>query len=179
MHKKLIIIFIILLLINFLNSYYNTKESVLFKLFNCSFLPWFYMFCLGIIVFKSKKIFKFILSIPIFLSLPLYIGTFVLFKDYGWGNKINALSYFLLVSIIIKFAFSYPKISEKLIGRNDISYGIYIYHMPVVNFLLANELVGQKSFLSLYYINFIFSIISWFLIEKKFLRLKVSQLRKV
>ena len=46
----------------------------------------------------------------------LYIGTFVLFKDYGWGNKINALSYFLLVSIIIKFAFSYP-ISEKLIRK--------------------------------------------------------------
>ena len=127
---------------------------------------------------KAKRFLNLYLAYQ-FLSLPLYIGTVVLFKDYGWGNKINALSYFLLVSIIIKFAFSYPKISEKLIGRNDISYGIYIYHMPVVNFLLANELVGQKSFYLCIILTLFFSIISWFLIEKKFLRLKVSQLRKV
>ena len=45
------------------------------------------------------------------------------------GNGINPILFIPLAVLTFSFAYSFPMLSQKLLQRNDISYGIYIYHV--------------------------------------------------
>jgi peptidoglycan/LPS O-acetylase OafA/YrhL len=71
------------------------------------------------------------------------------------------------------------KIPENFLNKNDISYGIYLYHMPVVNFLIYNNISGSYfSFAICLILTVLLAIISWKVIEKPFLSLKKISLTK-
>ena len=50
----------------------------------------------------------------------------------------------------------------------DISYGIYLYHMPLANMLIVvfNDLRNPQILTLYFLLTIIFSIISWFVVEK-------------
>jgi peptidoglycan/LPS O-acetylase OafA/YrhL len=71
------------------------------------------------------------------------------------------------------------KIPENFLNKNDISYGIYLYHMPVVNFLIYNNISRSYfSFALCLILTVLLAIISWKVIEKPFLSLKKISLTK-
>jgi peptidoglycan/LPS O-acetylase OafA/YrhL len=71
------------------------------------------------------------------------------------------------------------KIFENFLNKNDISYGIYLYHMPIVNFLIYNNVYGSLfSFTICLSLTLLLAIISWKVIEKPFLSLKKMSLIK-
>jgi peptidoglycan/LPS O-acetylase OafA/YrhL len=59
-----------------------------------------------------------------------------------------------------------------LLHRNDISYGVYIFHMPVINMLLVNGLTGWTGFWLSLGITAGLAVLSWRCIEKPALRLR-------
>ena len=180
--NKFIIFAVISLFIifNVLNSYFNNNDHILLKLINVSFAPWFYMFLAGAFFAKHKEYLYLVLRINI---LFLFIAIIIVFftSDYlnlDWGNKINPFGYALMIAIVIHIAFTYPSLSNHILRKNDISYGVYIYHMPIINYILYIYGPGINQFVMAIIGTLAIASFSWFLIEKPFLRLKKNALRK-
>lgn len=179
--KVSICLFIAFVALNTANSFLNPRDTTLEKLFNVSFVPWIAMFMLGAYFSSHQALQTKLLNINIFVPLGLYLLTyyFALKEDLGAHNSINILSFILLAWLIFKAAFTAPALSEKLLHKNDISYGIYIYHMPIVNFMIYKNMIGSLSYFGLALgLSTIMALLSWRLIEKPALRLKKITLRR-
>ena len=87
------------------------------------------------------------------------------------GNELNPLSIVLIAGMTISAAYTMPMLSHRLHG-NDVSYGIYIYHMPVINLLLFHGITGIGGLFATLAIVFVLAILSWKIIEKPALGLK-------
>lgn len=180
--KLLIIIFGGLIFLNIGNAVFNEKITFFLKLFNVSFLPWLYMFLWGCYLEGNEKLQKKIKSYNIFLIIFIFIVINYLSSQLdifrGKTNALNPIEFFFLSLIIFKIAYI-KKIPGEFINRNDISYGVYLYHMPIVNFLIYKNIT--QSYLSLtisIILTLLFAVISWKLIENPFLSLKKISLIK-
>lgn len=179
--KFIIIITLILFcIINTLHVQYNQQETIIEKLFAVSFAPWFYMFMLGAIAYKQKHYLHLIQKTPLTVIFLLFLVAWQLSSSLGlnWGNSINVVGFLILIILTLKFAITKPHISDNLLQRNDISYGIYIFHMPIVNLLIFTNITGLKGWLISLAATFAIALFSWFLVEKPLLGLKKRQLRR-
>ncbi len=185
MQQRKIIIFLVLIffiILNIFNSISNNHDSFMMKMFSYTFVPWFYMFLCGAFFARFKEYLKPILNINIFILFLVFIGTYILSDYYlgiGWGNSINPISYFLMIAIVINFAFLMPTLSNRLLKKNDISYGVYIFHMPIINFILYKYGTGEIQYLIAIISTIIIGALSWILIERPSLRMKINQARKI
>lgn len=183
MQQKKVFIFLIIVMFvifNMSNTYLNEKDNIILKLINVSFLPWFYMFLVGAFFAKFKEYISSVLSMNIFVLFATLVSVYFL-SDYlslGWGNGINPIGYALTVAIIINLAYVNPNLSDRILGRNDISYGVYIYHMPIINYILYIYGPGEIQFLFAILGTVLVALLSWFVIERPSLRLKTNALRK-
>jgi len=133
------------------------------------------MFALGAYISTNKNLQKKLLDIHILVPSCLYLLTYTiaLEADLGTDNSINFLSFILLGWLVFKAAFTLPNLSESLLHKNDISYGIYIYHMPIVNFMIYKEMTASYTYLAIaLLLSTAIGFLSWRLIEKPALRLK-------
>lgn len=154
------------------------KENLLFKLWGVSFFPWIYMFLVGVLFQKNFSTLYRLLSGKVLYVLPVYlVCSYFLVHYFGWeigiGNGINPVLFFLLAILIFSFAYSYSALSSNIFKGNDISYGVYIYHIPVVNLLIYYGYITNASyvFVAIVVITLI-AIASWLLIEKPSMKLK-------
>ena len=109
------------------------------KLFSVTFIPWIYMFMLGLLSYIKWELIekyikeKFIFWFAIYASFALLN----LFFNIGiQGNKIALPWVILIAPLVLSAAFTKPNLSGRILRRNDVSYGLYIYHMPVFNFVI-------------------------------------------
>ncbi len=163
------------------NSVFNPRVSTLEKLFNVSFIPWIAMFALGAYLSTNRALQAKLLKINILIPLGLYVLSYCAARHWelGTDNSINFLSFTLLAWLIFKAAFTAPGLSEALLHKNDFSYGIYIYHMPIVNFMLYKGMRGTYGDLGIALIlTMVMAVLSWLLVEKPALRLKKVSLRR-
>ena len=80
--------------------------------------------------------------------------------------------------LILKIAYTAPKLSDKILKKNDISYGLYIFHMPIINYFLHQQVTGTAGFFLTILLTVIIASMSWFFFEKKILSFKKYALRK-
>jgi len=154
----------------------NYQDSILFKLWGVSFIPWIYMFLVGVFFQKNFSLFHKLLSNKALYLIPIYLLISFLtvnFSGLGTGNEINPLLFILLANVIFSIAYSFPALSKKILKGNDISYGVYIYHIPIVNLFM------YYGFMSSFYdamlviiFTILMAIMSWLLIEKKCIQFK-------
>lgn len=137
-------------------------------------IPWGWMFISGILAFKHFEVVAKYLKYTPALIFPLLL---LIFIDAGgnpvWGfsgNRLGFVYFFLYVSFILYFSFALPY--KKL--NFDISYGTYIWHMPVINIFLV---LNFNNPLIAVFITIGISLISWFFIEKKFLKMKKKTIK--
>lgn len=84
-----------------------------------------------------------------------------------------AASVVLLACFVVSFAYSRRTVSGHLLRGNDISYGVYVYHMLVVNAFLQLGWTGQPQHLAgAVAVTLVFALASWHLVERPALRLK-------
>lgn len=147
-----------------------------YKLAGVSFVPWFYMFLTGIL---AQRNFAWLQTRLAGRFLPLLIGycvlTFTLNRLLGWSvaNDLNPLFFGTLALLAFAAAFSRPGLSDRLLRRNDISYGVYLYHMPVVNLMLTLGIGGTTSgFVLTIAATLLLALGSWLAVEKPALTLK-------
>ena len=156
-------------------------NGFLAKLFSVSSPPWFYMFALGAWLSTRSDWQRNLLRLNPGWLLALYAAAALL----GWyagvrvtGNEINPISYLLLALLVFRLAYCQPQLSDRLLRRNDISYGVYIYHMPVLNLFLFLGISGSLwSVTVASLISLALAVASWHFIERPALRLKKLALR--
>ena len=120
---------------------------------------------------KKIKNYNIFIIIFIFIALNFFCSKLDIFQ--GKTNAFNPVEFLFLSLVIFKIAYIKIKIPENFFNNNDISYGIYLYHMPIVNFFIYKNLTKSYLFFSLCItLTILFAIISWKLIEKRFLSLK-------
>ncbi len=147
----------------------DSPQAITSKLLSVSFLPWYYMFLLGVVFQKYFFIFHRLLNGKFFMLLPIYlIACFAGLKlDLDFGNAFNPILFLLLAALIFSAAYSYTKTADTLLRGTDISYGVYLYHMPVINYFIFSGF--SNSYASASFIVFLIisvSLMSWFIIEK-------------
>lgn len=174
----LLVIFCIIFLI--LNRFYAVlpdlvEKPILIKLIMVSFFPWFYLFLLGVLVQRNFELFHKYLAGRFHLAFPLYVFVAYIFSinSYSFDNNINPIVGVSLVLTIFSFAYSIPGLSKRILRGNDISYGLYIYHMPAANFMIYCGLRMKIEYGILALIaSLLLAAISWIFIEKPALSLK-------
>lgn len=155
---------------------------VLRKLVGVSALPWLYMFLTGVL---SQRYFHYISSIFTFrntwLVILLYIPAAIFLRESGFsfGNSPSPVVFFAVAVLVLSVAYGLPPVSDKILHRNDFSYGVYIYHMVVVNQFLYLDYFGDGIVLAVLLLTFIAAAFSWSLVEKPFLSKKRLSLHKV
>lgn len=156
--------------INFAHTQYPIAS--LRKVFAVTFAPWIYMFMLGAVAHFFWPKIRSIFVGKLLLWGALYAAVVALDVTVGIGASSNniLLPFVLALSgLVLAAANTAPGLSSRILGKNDISYGLYIYHMPVYNFLLYKHLSwGWLGF----GVAVLCAALSWWLVERRALRLK-------
>ena len=93
------------------------------------------------------------------------------------ANDIGILNYLVLCALVFSIGYSKPELSDKFLKRNDISYGIYIYHMLIFNSLIMMDYLGFFFYFRNTY-DFLIASISWIYLENPMLKRKKISLYK-
>jgi len=161
-------------------SYSLGNESIFAKLAGVTVFPYLFMFFLGVLLQKNQRFIekylkdKFLVIFAAYCALSM--AAFLLGFRHG-GTSFNPVSAVGLSLLVISLAYSYNgKLSNPLKG-NDLSYGIYIYHMIWANMLVHHSsLPGLVNFSLVITATFASAALSWKFVEKPALGLKSSGL---
>lgn len=183
-NKNLLILIFIFFSIYVIKSYYiPSSENPFFKLIGVSFVPWVWMFLVGAFFQRNFDILFRLLSNKALYILPFYLLVAYYSTRYfglSLGNKINPVLFVLLTVFIFSFAYSTPSFSKKTLKGNDISYGVYIYHIPIVNLFMFFGYVTETQYVfSALFFTILFAGLSWFLIERNVLKLKKDAMNPI
>lgn len=155
------------------------------KLGYVSSLPWIYMFITGFLVNAYRtQVDAFLRRVPFALAVAAFVTSMILLGPYRVNatNAINPLSFLLLAVVILKFSgqqLKIPPVVNDFIRRNDFSYGLYLYHMPVINVMLYTGLLsGQASLAATATLSALAAALSWYLVERPALNVKAKTYRK-
>lgn len=159
------------------------RGDLLQKAYKVTFLPWFFMFLLGAVAQRiSGAIVPRLLDCRWFV-IAMYV-TALLLDFHGWhvpsGNNIPFILVPLMGATVLTLAYWRPGIADRLLRRNDWSYGIYIHHMPIVNLVMfLNIAAGHWAVALVLAATCALAFGSWRLVERPFLRRKRGALRAV
>ena len=157
------------------------EETMIYKMGGVTILPYLYNFLLGVLAYifwnniKVLVINKFWIWISIYIFYIIVCGNYLGFNlnSYFISTPFHILSNLILSFVVLSAAFTSNDLSKNLLKGNDISYGIYIYHMLIINFLVQRGFIGSGIFMFItFIIVIIVSYLSWKFIEKPALSLK-------
>lgn len=169
----LIMVSVCSIVINVLLAQFN-DGGIFYKLLGVSVLPWLYCFLMGSIMYLNwDKIKRYIEGKALIYGIIYFL--FVNFFSEP-SNRITSFSIlianFLLAIMTISLAYTKPKLGRLLHGV-DISYGLYVYHMIIVNIFVQLKLVGEISYVLIaLLISICMAVLSWIYVESKVLKLK-------
>lgn len=135
-----------------------------------TFFPHFYLFMAGLVLQRMHA----------------HQFDIVYNKGLWWAIALLLFSYFvpeftlkpflekLILSIFtVSLAYTLPGLARKILQGNDISYGVYIYHAPVLNILVEKGMTGSYSSLWIILaLTLLLAALSWKLLEKRFIAMK-------
>ncbi len=134
---------LILLVVSFVFYYYikeiSSKELIYEKLIGVSIFPYLFYFIFGLTLYKFReKLLKYLEN-----RVLIYLVLYILVCYFKIDNFIYVIcKEFIFTLFVFSFVFSYKSISNKLLGNNDFTYGVYIYHMLIVNVMVEKGISG-------------------------------------
>ncbi len=173
----LIVLSVLSLGVNYVNALF--MEGTVMKLVKYSFLPWLYCFFIGALVYLNwNSVRKYFEGKAVYwiLVYGLYVNL-IDFPSYQVTSLGVLGANILLAFLTISLAYTIPKLGKILCGV-DISYGLYLYHMIVVNVFVELGYVGEWKYgLASLVLSVLLALVSWSFIEKKALSLKHVKLK--
>jgi peptidoglycan/LPS O-acetylase OafA/YrhL len=169
-------------------SYIKTidGESMIRKLSAVIVIPYLFNFITGILIYRNWSVLQKWLVNKALYWFFIYIGYVLVFAyllhyyspEY-WPNFFGLIANILLSFLVIATAFTAINFSERFLKGFDISYGVYIYHMLVVNTLAHLSLKGEMyQVLLTILITYILATLSWTLVERRALARKTTTIHK-
>jgi len=157
----------------FISPIYHQKT--LYDVIKLTPLVWGWMFGFGILAVKHFDIVQRNLSLLILFAIPML--AFIFLNGQGslfgvTGNRLGLIYYVCYISIILWISFNCPCLRLPC----DLSYGIYIWHMPIINAVLSLKI---RSALIVLLLTVFFAAISWYLVEQPILRLKRFSIKQI
>ena len=118
--------------------------DIILKLYNQTVLNYFYLFLAGAFLAEFRD------KIMTLITKYWYLLTAIAILFYTTGIDIPYTNYRIVKGILcvyglIGFAYTFPKLNIKM----DISYGLYIYHMTVVNILIMLRMTEKIEYMLL------------------------------
>lgn len=146
------------------------------KLLGATLFAYLYFFTLGVFLYKNFELFERLLSGRLIIIISAYGFLACFFYSVGVeysGSNLNPLSGMFLALLVFSFAYSFNGSLGKIINGFDISYGIYIYHMIIVNAIIEIGVSQTNERAILFFMTtFLCALTSWVFVEKPMLRLK-------
>lgn len=156
-------------------------ETLVQKLIGVSLAPFLFYFVVGVVlryVYERRPRLLRGRAGYWALAYALWMAIEIAFEISGsGGNVLNPVSTVLLGLLTVSAAFTKPALSNRILRGNDISYGVYIYHMPVINLLLFYGLRGGYGIAIATAGTFLLAFASWRLVERPALGLKRYSMR--
>lgn len=116
---------------------------------------------------------RFVPCLVLYLGLRATLAAAGISANEVHSSVLALLVYPILGLVVFSLAFSNVGLSKTVLRGNDFSYGIYIYHMPLLYLLLYLKMDGVLGLVVLSLAVIISSSISWFFVERPCLRLKL------
>jgi peptidoglycan/LPS O-acetylase OafA/YrhL len=166
-------IILVLLLCSFLfysfgDQFMNFKlanDKTAFAYLSLTPIVWGWMFLTGVLAYKHFELLKKFLPYFYLAIIPIAILITLDIQDSIWftasHNGLGAIYFLSLCSVVMFLGFrvSYVKLDA------DLSYGVYLWHMVIINFLLV---VGFRSLPTALFLTYIAAFGSWYFVEKRF-----------
>lgn len=184
-HKRRALFFLLLTVLLIFSAVYSNylaqaySENTVRKMIGVSFLPWIGMFMIGNLAhFYWSSVARYFtgrlalwgLVYAVCVAIGLYVES--RFDIVISGNGIVLPLFLPLAGLILSFAYSFTALS-RLTGGRDISYGLYIWHMPIIGTWLYLGMPGSyMSIILCVAITSIIATLSWNFLEKPALSLK-------
>jgi len=111
------------------------------------FVPWFYMFLVGVLFQRNSAWLKSLLAGRFVYVFIAYCALAVFAaRHWQWSLKDapHPVLFGGLALVTFAAAFSAPTLAQRLLRRNDVSYGLYIYNAPVINVLLLTGILAGR-----------------------------------
>lgn len=150
----------------------------------------FYMFLIGVLVqrnlkrlmplFEGKAIY-WLIGHLLMVGLAWYlarIGAPPRIWHNFWGNMANPISMLILAGLVFSLGYTGRSLSDKVLKGVDMSYGVYIFNLPIICMFLETGIDGVKGLLAVMASTYILAYLSWKLLEKPCLNLKTYSLKK-
>jgi len=170
--KRFLFLLFLSLIFYYYMQYISTNTLIYEKLIKSSILPYLFYFLFGLYIYSNQ--FEKYISNKVFIYLSFYI--MVLFFQVNFFVY-DIFKQIIFSLFIFSFVFSYRILSYRLMKHNDFTYGIYIYHMLIVNvFVELGYQGGVKNLFLVLMLSIVSGVLSYFLIERPFLTMKKKSL---
>jgi len=173
-----LVFFVIAVLFRQIRSELGTEggEPLKIKLFRYSFIPHLCLFLFGIGLQRLKAHSHWLIRGKGHWWLLAYIAYSYLIPNNVWLQQLQLV--FLGVTAI-SCAYTVPQLSRSLLGRTDISYGVYIYHCVILNVFIQLQWIEEWHYAALaIVISCLAGYLSWIFVERPCIRRKSHTLRQ-
>ncbi len=176
-----IALFIGLMIINYI--FYNffkdpTTKTTLVKLFHVSIFPHLFLFLMGVFFQQNLDFVNKYLKNNFLFFAVLYAISAMISAKLGLryqGAEFNPILAIFLGLATMSFAYSYQTYFANFAKGYDISYGLYVYHNPIINVLLMLNIFNPyMNVMITVIVTIIIATLSLLYIEKPVMRFKKS-----
>jgi len=151
------------------------RQRTIFDILALTPMVWGWMFGFGILAVKRFDLVQRGLKYLPFAVIPMAVmisfGKGPLFASVG--NRVGLVYFASYVVLVLWFAFATPFVRLKF----DLSYGIYVWHMPIINLLLVFAVPRAAPLV--FVLTLAIAALSWIVVEKPALKLKRQSLKPI
>jgi peptidoglycan/LPS O-acetylase OafA/YrhL len=165
------------------NSNRQVGQVPAYSLLQVTLAPYLWMFLVGVSIQRSWS------TVRGWLVGRAHwwgLGYLILCAAAKWlcvdtgGNYMSPIFLLPLAGLIVSLAMSVPQLSDRILRHHDLSYGLYLYHMLVIDLLVGLAAPsGWASFAAALTVSLGLAALSWTLIERPYLKGKRTALRAV
>jgi peptidoglycan/LPS O-acetylase OafA/YrhL len=165
------------------NSHRSVGQVRAYSLLEATLAPYLWMFLVGVSIQRNWS------TVRGWLFGRAHwwgLGYLMLCAAARWlrvdtgGNNMSPVYLLPLAGLIVSLAMSAPQLSDRILRHHDVSYGLYLYHMLVIDLLVGLATPsGWASFAAAIIVSLGLAALSWTVIEKPYLRGKRRALRAV
>ena len=135
-----------------------------------SFVPYFFIFMTGSVLQRCNSAGLDIVRGKAPVWFLVYVAVCYAVPDNAFATVLKSI---LLAICTISAAHTAGWLSGKVLGKVDLSYGVYLYHALVLNILVQLHMVGSWLYLGVTFVAaFVLASFSWFLVESRALKMK-------
>jgi peptidoglycan/LPS O-acetylase OafA/YrhL len=134
------------------------------------------MFLLGVVAQRLSESVVPILVAHWWQTIGLYLISMMVDFEL-WGLPLgNSIPWYLVPSMgatVLVFAYCKPGTATRILRKHDISYGVYIYHAPVINTIMYTGFASGLTAVALALgVSFSLAVASWRFVERPVLKWK-------